>query len=143
MRIARSPIKQIRKRLQLTQAQFAAVAGVSSGHMCEVETGWLTDKTQDIVLSKPRPERKIAPSIPPTYHSRQIAVYIPPKWPQIQLYLPPGCARTGLSEGYGHSKSIRSLKERPGSFLSVRNQFINLNPRKQREEPGVNAYQHS
>jgi len=34
-----SPIRQIRERLRLTQAQFAAAAGVSKGHMSEVETG--------------------------------------------------------------------------------------------------------
>ena len=34
-----SPIGQIRDRLQLTQAQFAAAAGVSNGHMSEVGTG--------------------------------------------------------------------------------------------------------
>ena len=38
-RIARSPVKQIREKLQLTQAQFAAAAGVSGGYMSEVETG--------------------------------------------------------------------------------------------------------
>ena len=34
-----SPTKQIRQKLQLTQTQFAAAAGVSKGHMSEVETG--------------------------------------------------------------------------------------------------------
>ena len=46
-----SPIKQIRGRLQLTQARFAAVAGVSSGHMSEVETGVasLSDKFKEFL----------------------------------------------------------------------------------------------
>ncbi len=50
MRIARSPIKQIRERLQLTQAQFAA-AGVSGGYMSEVETGVasLSDKMKEFL----------------------------------------------------------------------------------------------
>ena len=47
----RSPIKQIREKLQLTQAQFAAGAGVSSGHMSEVETGVapLSDKIKEFL----------------------------------------------------------------------------------------------
>lgn len=39
MRTDLSPIRQIRMRFQLTQAQFAAIAGVSTGHMSEVENG--------------------------------------------------------------------------------------------------------
>lgn len=39
MRVIKSPTKQIREKLQLTQTQFAAAAGVSKGHMSEVETG--------------------------------------------------------------------------------------------------------
>ncbi len=52
MRKARSPIRQIRERLQLTQAQFAAVAGVSNGHMSEVETGVasLSDKIKEFLM---------------------------------------------------------------------------------------------
>ena len=51
MWIVTSPIKQIRERLQITQAQFAAVAGVSSGHMSEVETGVasLSDKIKEFL----------------------------------------------------------------------------------------------
>ena len=39
MRVTDSPTKRIRERLQLTQTQFAAIAGVSKGHMSEVEAG--------------------------------------------------------------------------------------------------------
>ena len=39
MHTAKSPIRQMREKLQLTQTQFAAVTGVSKGHMSEVETG--------------------------------------------------------------------------------------------------------
>ena len=35
----KSPIKQIREQLKLTQSQFAAVTGASKGHMSEVEAG--------------------------------------------------------------------------------------------------------
>ncbi len=39
MRVTKSPTKQIREKLRLTQTQFATAAGVSKGHMSEVETG--------------------------------------------------------------------------------------------------------
>ena len=39
MHIEKSPMRRIREKLQLTQAQFAAAAGVSKGHMSEVESG--------------------------------------------------------------------------------------------------------
>ena len=39
MRVPRSPVKQIREKLRLSQTQFAAAVGVSKGHMSEVEAG--------------------------------------------------------------------------------------------------------
>ena len=51
MSIRESPTRQIRKKLQLTQTQFAAVAGVSKGYMSEVETGIapLSEKIKDFL----------------------------------------------------------------------------------------------
>ena len=51
MEVVASPVKEIRKKLQLTQAQFATVAGVSKGHMSEVESGiaHLSDKIIDFL----------------------------------------------------------------------------------------------
>lgn len=39
MNVTKSPMKEIRERFDITQTQFAAAAGISKGHMCEVETG--------------------------------------------------------------------------------------------------------
>lgn len=39
MGVPGSPVKQIRKKLRLSQTQLAAAIGVSKGHMSEVEAG--------------------------------------------------------------------------------------------------------
>lgn len=51
MREMKSPIKQMRKRLKMTQADFAEAVGVSRGHMCEVDSGIapLSEKIKDFL----------------------------------------------------------------------------------------------
>ena len=39
MIVTKSPVKHIREMLHMTQTQFAAIVGVSTGHTSEVESG--------------------------------------------------------------------------------------------------------